>query len=596
MAAMWVYVRKLYGYAGFRLPLHLIGMIAVSMLEGLNLFILVPLLSLIGLFDSAGNGLPFVNLLSDALQGLPATGKLAVILGLFVVIITLQAVLQRAQSDWGERIEQGYIRHLRTDIYTGLLQARWTFFLSKKRSDYLHILTAELPRVSFGIYQVLNLATVLLFTAVQVALAVYLSWPLTLCILACGLMLALLTRTYARQARVLGDEATALSETYYGGITEHLSGLKEIKSNRLERHHLQWFRALTSKMEKNVIGFNRVQSMSQFYYRLASGLLLALFLFLAVAVFRVPGERLVMIVIIFSRLWPKFASLQSGGEQLAQTLPAFASLERLERDLAAVREAGNDATTDSEHPLVVTGHIECRNVCYRYDTEAAGYTLDHIQLQIPAHSMTAIVGRSGAGKSTLIDLLIGLIEPEQGTVLVDGIPLDAKRALALRDRVGYVPQEPFLFHATLRENLRLAAPEATEDRMWEALRLSASEPFVRQLPQGLDTLLGDRGIRLSGGERQRIVLARALLRKPAILILDEATSALDSESEVFIQEALTRLQGSMTIIVIAHRLSTIRGADQVLVMDNGAIIQQGAYHQVKSDTDGMFSRLLQLQA
>ena len=170
------------------------------------------------------------------------------------------------------------------------------------------------------------------------------------------------------------------------------------------------------------------------------------------------------------------------------------------------------------------------------------YALENINIQIPANHMTAIVGPSGAGKSTLIDLLMGLNQPEKGEVLIDGIPLTNDNLLSLRRSISYVPQDPFLFNATVRENLLMIEPNASEEQIWEALEFSSAAEFVKKLPQGLDTLIGDRGIRLSGGERQRIVLARAILRKPSILVLDEATSALDTENERKIQEAIESLK------------------------------------------------------
>ncbi|MGO4273116.1 ABC transporter ATP-binding protein, partial [Paenibacillus sp. TAF58] len=203
-----------------------------------------------------------------------------------------------------------------------------------------------------------------------------------------------------------------------------------------------------------------------------------------------------------------------------------------------------------------------------------------------------VIGRSGAGKSTLIDILMGLLQPERGQVLVDGVPLTEANLLSLRKSISYVPQDPFLFNGSIRENMLMIDPSATEEQLWESLEFAASTEFVNKLPLGLDTLIGDRGIRLSGGERQRLVLARAILRKPSILILDEATSALDSENEAKIQEALERLQGKLTIIVIAHRLSTIRNADQVIVLDKGRIIQSGGFTQLTGEKEGLFASLL----
>ena len=238
--------------------------------------------------------------------------------------------------------------------------------------------------------------------------------------------------------------------------------------------------------------------------------------------------------------------------------------------------------------------IECRNVYFRYSEEGS-YALSNVNLIIPSNQMTAFVGRSGAGKSTLIDLLMGLNQPEKGDVLIDGVPLKSEHLLSLRRSISYVAQDPFLFNTSIRENLVLVAPESSDDDLWDALEFSSAAEFVKKLPDGLDTLIGDRGIKLSGGERQRLVLARAILRKPKILVLDEATSALDTENESKIQEAIERLKGKMTIIVIAHRLSTIRNADQVVVLDEGEVIQRGGFNQLANEKRNVFSQLLQNQ-
>jgi len=162
----------------------------------------------------------------------------------------------------------------------------------------------------------------------------------------------------------------------------------------------------------------------------------------------------------------------------------------------------------------------------------------------------------------------------------------------MRGLVSYVPQDPFLFHGSIRDNMLLIDPQASDQDIWEALRFSSAAEFVGRLPDGLDTVIGDRGIRLSGGERQRLVLARSILRRPSILILDEATSALDMDNELRIQKALEKLKGMMTIIVIAHRLSTIRNADQVIVLEQGHIVQSGEFDKLSEDKKGLFSRLL----
>ncbi|NBD26356.1 ABC transporter ATP-binding protein [Paenibacillus glycinis] len=596
MKHLLIYINKLREFAGFKLYVNLVGMTLISFLEGIGIFLLVPALGLIGIFHLDTSGIPFVSYLVEPLQAVPERARLSVLLGGFILLIAGQALMQRKQTNLNLEIQHGFIRYLRVDIYKGLLQADWAFFLRNRRSDFTHVMTNELMRVSMSTYLALRLITTLLFTAVQIGFALWLSVQLTAMVLICGLAVALYSSKFIKRSKSIGDETSELAQNYIGGMTDHFNGMKDIKSNMTEAQHLTWFRALCEKMETNLVQFGKTQSASQYVYKVASAVLISLFVFLSLEVFHIPAEKLVLIIVIFSRLWPKFSTLQANWEQIAQSLPAFKSLADLQRDCAQARELDDLDRVPQGSRVRMKQGIECRGIHYRYDAGGSAYALRNINLSIPVNSMTAIVGKSGAGKSTLIDILIGLIKPEEGEVLVDGESLAHDDGFSLRRSVSYVSQDPFLFHASIRENLLIASPEASEEQMWEALEFAASAEFVRNLPLGLDAVLGDRGVRLSGGERQRIVLARAILRKPAILILDEATSALDSENEAKIQAALDRLKGRTTIVVIAHRLSTIRNADQVLVLENGQVIQRGGFQQLSADTKGTFSKLLEFQA
>jgi ATP-binding cassette subfamily C protein len=196
----------------------------------------------------------------------------------------------------------------------------------------------------------------------------------------------------------------------------------------------------------------------------------------------------------------------------------------------------------------------------------------------------------------LADLLMGLLMPDAGEILIDGQPLQAQQIHSWRQSVAYVPQETFLFHDTVRANLLWTRPQASDEELWQILRLAAAEQFVAELPDSLETVVGDRGVRLSGGERQRIALARALLCKPSLLILDEATSALDTEHERRIQQAIDSLHGELTIVVIAHRLSTVRHADKIAVMENGKIVEMGSWEELEVCEGGRLRALLQATA
>ena len=198
--------------------------------------------------------------------------------------------------------------------------------------------------------------------------------------------------------------------------------------------------------------------------------------------------------------------------------------------------------------------------------------LDDVSIEIPARRTTALVGPSGAGKTTVADLALGILRPSSGRVLLDGEPLAGELLIGWRTAVAMVPQDPFLFHDSIRANLLWARAEATEGELWEALAMASAADFVGRLPGGLDAVVGDRGGRLSGGERQRIVLARALLRRPELLVLDEATNSLDSDNEGVVLDAIAALHGQMTVLLISHHESAVRIADQTIVLAGGRVV------------------------
>ncbi|WP_426950280.1 ABC transporter ATP-binding protein [Bacillus mycoides] len=585
------FMKKLYSSAGKILYVNLFGMVLISLLEGIGIILLIPMISMTGIIN-IGEETPFITPIYRFLQDFPKTTSLIFILGIYVFIVLSQNLLQRNITLRDARTQQVFIRKLRIETYSMILKAKWRFFLEKRKTNLINILTTELARVSYGINLILQLLATILFTFIQVGLAFLLSPHITIFVLVFGLLFLVASRVFIKKARILGGKTSKLAQDYLSGIIDHFNGIKDIKSNTLEASRLDWLQYITKKMSSEQMEYMRIRSNSQLFYKISMAILIAFFILLSVNMFQAQTAQLLLIILIFSRLWPRFMTIQSNLEQLAASIPAFKSLWELQEECIEAIEMQDIHQQKHIKPICIEQGIECKDIYFRYNKKEHLYALQNINVQIPINSMTAIVGHSGAGKSTLIDVLMGLIQPEKGQVLIDGTPLTSENLLSLRRAISYVPQDPFLFNASIRENLLMIEPNASEEQIWTALDFAAAAEFVRILPKGLDTLIGDRGVRLSGGERQRLVLARAILRQPSILVLDEATSALDTENEVKIQSSIERLKGTMTIVVIAHRLSTIRNADQVIVLGKGEIVQKGEFNQLAKERKGVFRNLL----
>jgi len=579
-------------HAGRRIPVVLGLVLAVAALEAAGVMLLMPLLELLGLgqIKAAGN-LNAVWRQVFAGAGLPAS--LEVVLACFVSLLIAQAALRRMMDHLNARIEADYTVQLRDRLYRAMVHARWLEFTRLRSAQVTRVLTQEVDRLGFAAQQMTGLAGLVALAIVHCGMAALLSVPLTALAMGCGLVMAACLRPLNRRVQAAGQASQAHRAEMSNAISEHLAGFKVAKSHGRGEHHLQIFTRVTHAIADHFMAAHRTFATSRTFFELSGWVALTAFLYVAVAWVKLPTAQLVLMVFVFNRLLPRIGAIQTSWQRLLQSQASFETVQKLQAELDAAAEA---ESAPAGQPFKLQAGLRFRQVTFRYGGEAAigGNAVTGLDLTIPARQMTALVGPSGAGKSTVGDLLLGLLSPTEGAVLVDGEVLAGARLNAWRQSIGYVPQEPFLFHDTVRANLLWASPQATDDELRNVLRAAAAEEFVTRLPQGLDTVLGDRGVRLSGGERQRLTLARALLRRPTLLLLDEATSALDTENERLVQEAIEKLHGELTLVVIAHRLSTIRKADQVIVLGAGQVVESGAPDELARREHGAFRKLMHL--
>ena len=554
---------------------------ALSLLQGVSILMLVPLLGFVGLLDDGGSTEGIGVRIAEFFQNLGLPQTLPVVLLVFLALMELREGLQRLHSTFNAALQHGFVLQLRRQLYGAITNADWLFFTRTRVADFAQVLSADITRVGEGTYAMLQLASTLVLLSAYLAVACLFSPLMTGLAVVSGAFLLLLLRSRTHRARNSGEAFTRSSQFLLGAIVEHLNGMKVAKSFRAERRHGEIFDRFIQDLQDATMAFTRTSASANMWFSLGSAAIFCSYLYIAIETFAIEAVSLLLLLYVFARMMPQTLSVQKSCHLLAYMLPAFESFRNmLERCTAAAEALPGEG---GGRPL--EGHIRLTEVCFRYQPEQEEGVLRAVDLYIEAHKTTALVGPSGAGKSTLADLLMGLFMPDQGQVEVDGSALEAGDLWAWRQGIGYVPQETFLFHDTVRANLEWARPGASEDEIWEALDLAAAG-FVRQLPRKLETEIGERGVRLSGGERQRLALARALLIKPKLLILDEATSHLDVENEKVIQQALDELSGQFTMVIIAHRLSTVRNADQIVVLEAGRVVESGDWETLQSDKGG----------
>jgi ATP-binding cassette subfamily C protein len=557
-------------------------MVLVALTEGAGLLLLLPLLALAGVTSAP---LPSSGGWGWLAAHLPHS--LAATLLLYVGVVGARAALELAESLAAVRVQVEVTRTQPARRYRARVRARWEVVAPLRGARLAQVFTTELEQVSLTTNQLLGGALQLLIALTYAGAAIAISPPLALLAAAGALLLLIPARRQQRAARRDGDALTAMGAELFAGATEEVATLKVAKSAGIARRVADRFAARAAEHARALFRAHaRYRSVAALLTAGAAAAL-AVVVWVAVARLHLPPASLLVLLFVCARLVPRIAAVQGSALLTARALPVAEGVQSLLDLLDGAAERDDGAATS---PIVVHRAVELREVTYRYPG-ARGPALRDVSLTVPAGRVTALVGASGAGKSTIADVVLLLLTPERGALVVD----DAVVGEAMRDgwraSVGYVPQETHLFHDTVRENVRWVAPEADDGAVLHALHLAGADALLAQLPLGLDTRIGDRGTLLSGGERQRIALARALIRRPRLLVLDEATSALDPESERAIRQTIADLTPAVTVLTITHRLTTARHAHHVVVLEGGAVVAEGPWETLVAHSDSRLAGL-----
>jgi len=552
--------------------------------EGLSLVLLVPLVAL-AMPDGSSmvNDIPVIGGWLDQWQP-----DLGVLLMAFVLLVLVQALLSRAKTLYNLRVIQDISARLRAGLFRSMSYARWDTLHQRRASDLNHTLTNDVESILGAIGSVLGLFQAGLLMLIYFGLALMISWPMALFASLVGVALFMVLYPLRRRANRHGKQLVAMYQEQNATVLEFISSIKLAKLFAAEERQAKAYSKHIGGIRAAILKYATLNSWGTVLFQVGAAVVAAIFVYLAISVFDLDLARLATLLVVFARIAPRFSAIQENVQMFLTEAPAFSNYQRTIRELAANREEMPVPGVDA--PRLHTA-ITLADLCKTYPG-ANTAAVDGITLTIPACKITALIGPSGSGKSTLADILAGLLTPTSGEIAVDGVAIDASNRRAWRSSMAVVPQDSQLLNATLASNLRLGNQSATDEEIWHALDLASIGDLVRSLPEGLDTVAGDRGTRFSGGERQRFSLARALLRQPSLLILDEATSALDWENQQIILAAIEGLRGKLTILTIAHRPSLIGLADQVVAMADGRIVEQGTYAELSSRSDSTLAMLI----
>lgn len=563
--------------------------VGLGLTDGLTAVLLLPLLAATGV-DVAQGGLgKLASIVREAFGFFHLEPSLGVSLAAFVAVTVARSGLGRWRSVASVKAEHTFVVALRTRLYASIAGANWLFLSRTRASDLGHVLTEEIARIGTVTYEVLSIGSGALITVVYILLALRISIPITLAVIACGGVIFGVLGPQVLKAQGEGQRLSQATNRLYNAVIEHIAALKTAKSYGAERRHVENMAQVSNELAAAELRAVRLYAHSQFWFDTGSVIALALLIYVGLRALALTPAAVLVLVYLFSRIMPRLSALQRGVQFVANKLPSYQAVSSLQAKLDAQQDHPVTAVAD----MALLDRIRLEHVCFTYNEPEAPAVHD-LTLEIRHGSLTAFVGPSGAGKSTVADLLIGLLRPQRGRIVIDEQELDDILVPVWKRQIGYVAQDTFIFHDTVRANLLWASPAATEDEIRGALQ-TAEAQFILDFPDGLDTMLGDRGLRLSGGERQRLALARALLRQPKLLILDEATSALDSENERRIFDALERLRGRVTTVLITHRLSAVRRADVIHVMENGRLVESGDWAALQADPFGRFRALSEAQ-
>ncbi len=564
-------------YAGRRGLVALLMVALGAVTEGVGLIMIIPIINVAMGAGGGGKGgaiSRFATGLFDRVGLHDGFSRLATLLAIFVVVIILRSGVVLARDLILNQLQVGFVAMVRVRVAARLANARWDAISRIKHARINQVISADVARIGMATNLMQQSLISLVMLVAQCAIACTLSPGLAAFTLGLVVVSALTLAPTLRRAFSLGSVMSRAGVRLMASTGQFLSGLKLAISQDLQGRYVDEFAASLQVLTDEQVRYNRRLQRRRLALSVLSSVTAAVVVLVGFGVMKLPAAVLFTVLLVLVRMNGPLTQLQQAAQQIAQALPAYEAIKSLEDDLISGADAA--ASASAEQPTL-SGPVAFAQVSFRHpDAHDADSTpLSDFNLTIEPGAFLGVTGPSGAGKTTFADLLSGLYPPDSGDIAVGGATLKGAALSAWRRQIAYVSQDPFLFHDTIRRNLVWAAADPkvklTEEDLWAALKLAGADTLVSRMEHGLETVVGERGTLVSGGERQRLALARAILRRPRLLILDEATNAIDISGERLLLKRLAALKPRPTIVMIAHRAESLDLCDRVLVLKDGGL-------------------------
>ncbi len=510
----------------------------------------------------------------------------------FIGIMVVKGISTYFHQYLGELFGIRSVYVMRDALYKKLQKLSFRYYDNAKTGDIMSRLTSDVEGfrffLSFGFSMLIRVTLLIL---ISLAVMFYYSVPLTLVTMAAMPFLAVLTYRFDKRVHPAFRGIRKSLGRLNTRIQENVSGINTVKSLSREDFEIERFDDSNGNYKDHYLKTANIWAkffpLMEFIGNICVVALLSFGGYLVINGNLNPGELVAFFSLVWYIVWPladfgyvinQFSQAKASGERLLEILEAEEDIKEQQKAVAVGR---------------IKGHVSFNDVTLTYvkDDDAA---LKNITFDAPPGKVIGLIGSTGSGKTSITQLITRFYEPEQGEILVDGKPVQAYSLKSLRKNIGFVLQEAFLFSTTIRENIRYGNPDASEEEVINAAKRAQAHDFIMEMPNGYDTYLGERGMGLSGGQKQRIAIARALLVNPSILILDDATSAVDMETELKIQKALKEVMNGRTTFIIAHRISSIKHADEIIVLEDGEIVERGV-HEALINNNGPYQRIYEIQ-